>query len=64
MKFILKPYVILIKLSIGQITVKPTYIMVHVYDKRLAKFCLIKVAKQSRYYEECKFTIAQSCGVL
>ena len=48
----------------GQITVKPTYIMVHVYDKRLAKFCLIKIAKQSRYNEECKFTIAQSGDVL
>ena len=25
------------KKSIGKITLKPTYIMVHVYDKRLAK---------------------------
>ena len=52
------------KLSMGEITVKPTYIMVHVHDKRLAKFCLIKIAKQSRYNEECKFMIAQSGDVL
>ena len=64
MKFILKPNVILIKLSIDQITVKPIYIMVHVYDKRLAKFCLIKIATQSRYNEECKFTIVESGDVL